>query len=240
MPKKLTKDQKYNQKLRKEGQKDYKRVPREGKTASTRVTRRSLCVRVSTETAERLKTMADDAGIHLWQMATRIIHNGIVGGISARGYGEFNYETGKFEWNESCLNPPDAIKYKGVTGDKQLNPRITSTAWNKLACYANELKQSKARVFQRLVLDYKPLTQEQCEKQEKARKEEQEYYRQWSETGVKPLQETPLKRKFKIDNYEIIHVKGIPVELWDDAEWEEYERLQADVEQRMQEKLNGD
>ena len=184
--------------------------------------------------------MADDAGIHQWQMATRIIHNGIVGGISARGYAYYNHETGKFEWNESCLNPPNAIKYKGVTGDKQLNQRISSTAWNKLACYANELKQSKARVFQRLVLDYKPLTREQCEKQEKARKEEQEYYSQWSEARVKPLQETPLKRKFIIDNYEIIHVRGIPVELWDDAEREEYERLQADVEQRMQAKLNGD
>ena len=143
MPKKLTKDQKYNRKLRKEGQKDYKRVPREGKTASTRVTRRSLCVRVSTEAAERIKTMADDAGLHQWQMATRIIHNGIAGGISARGYASYNHETGKFEWNESCLNPPDAIKYKRVTGDKQLNQRISSTAWNKLACYANELKQSK-------------------------------------------------------------------------------------------------
>ena len=79
MPKKLTKDQKYNRKLRKEGQKDFKRVPREGKTASMRVTRRALCVRVSSETAERLKTMADDAGVHLWQMATRIIHLGIPG-----------------------------------------------------------------------------------------------------------------------------------------------------------------
>ena len=167
MPKKLTKDQKYNRKLRKEGQKDYKRVPREGKTASTRVTRRSLCVRVSAETAERLKAMADTAGIHQWQMATRIIHNGIAGGISARGYASYNHKTGKFEWYESSLNPPEAIKYKGVTGDKQLNQRITSTAWNKLACYANELKQSKARVFQRLVLDYKPLTREQCEKQKR-------------------------------------------------------------------------
>ena len=236
MPKKPTKDQKYNRKLRKEGQKDYKRVPREGKTASIRVTRRSLCVRVSTEAAERLKAMADDAGLHQWQMATRIIHNGIIGGISARGYASYNHETGKFEWYESSLNPPEAIKYKGETGDKQLNQRITSTAWNKLACYANELKQSKARVFQRLILDYKPLTREQCEKQEKARQEEKEYYAELNGLAKQPAK----KPKFKIDNYQIIHVKGIPIELWDDAEWEEYEQLQADVEQRMQEKLNGD
>ena len=238
MPKKLTKDQKYNQKLRKQGQKDYKRVPREGKTASTRVTRRSLCVRVSTEVAERLKAMADDADIHQWQMATRIIHKGIPGGISARGYAQFNSDTDKFEWNESSLNPPDAIKYKGVTGDKQLNQRITSTAWNKLACYANELRQSKARVFQRLILDYKPLSREQCEKQEQRRKEKQEYYAQWNHWS-KPERESAEQSKFRLDNYQIIHVKGIPTELWDDAEWEEYERLQAEVEQRMQEKLNG-
>jgi len=97
MPKKLTKDQKYNQKLRKEGQKDFKRVPREGKTASIRVTRRALCVRVSTETAERLKIMADDAGVHLWQMATRIIHLGIPGSDYGFGYQVFNPSTGKYE-----------------------------------------------------------------------------------------------------------------------------------------------
>ena len=97
MPKKLTKDQKYNQKLRKEGQKDFKRVPREGKTASIRVTRRALCVRVSTETAERLKIMADDAGVHLWQMATRIIHLGIPGYDYGSGYQVFNPSTGKYE-----------------------------------------------------------------------------------------------------------------------------------------------
>jgi len=226
MSKRLTKDQKYNRKLRKEGQKDFKRVPREGKTASKRVTRRALCVRVSTEAAERLKTMADDAGLHQWQMATRIIHNGIPGGISARGYAQLNSDTGKFEWNESSLNPPDAIKYKGVTGDKQLNQRITSTAWNKLACYANELRQSKARVLQRLILDYKPLSREQCEKQEQRRREQQEYYAEWNGLAKQPAKLS----KFKIDNSQIIHVKGIPVELWDDAEWEEYERLQADVE----------
>jgi hypothetical protein len=33
MPEKTKKDQQYNQELRKEGQKDFKRVPRERKTA---------------------------------------------------------------------------------------------------------------------------------------------------------------------------------------------------------------
>jgi hypothetical protein len=239
MPKKLTKDQRYNQKKRKEGEQDYKRVPREGKTASTRVTRKALCVRVSTETAERLKKMANDAHIYQWQMTTRIIHNGIPGGISARGYASYNHETGKFEWVVSRLNPPEAIKYKGVTGDKQLNLDIHSTAWNKLVCYANELQQSKARVLQRLILDYKPLTREKCETQSKRRKEQQEYYAEWNH-WKNPARESAKKSKFRIDNYEIIHIKGIPVESWDDAEWEEYERLQADMEQRMKAKLSGD
>ena len=236
MPKKLTKDQKYNQKLRKEGQKDFKRVPREGKTASKRVTRRALCVRVSTETAERLKAMADDAGVHLWQMSTRIIHLGIPGYDYGSGYQVFNPSTGKYESYEHDESKPS--RYKGETGDVQLNLRINSTAWNKLHAYSSDVKvrQSKARVFQRLVLEHKPLTKEQREKQEQRRREQQEYYAEWNGLAKQPSE----KPKFKIDNYEIIHVKGIPVELWDDAEWEEYERLQADVEQRMEEKLNGD
>ena len=238
MPKKPTKDQKYNQKLREEGQKDYKRVPREGKTASMRVTRLALCVRVSTEAAERLKTMADDAGVHLWQMATRIIHLGIPGYDIGYGYPFFNPETCKMEKYEEDSDLSKNIRYKGETGDVQLNLRINSTAWNKLHCFSNDSKvrQSKARVFQRLVLEHKPLTKEQREKQNKARREEKEYYAEWNGLAKQPAK----KPKFKIDNYEIIHVKGIPVELWDDAEWEEYERLQADVEQRMQDKLNGD
>ena len=237
MPKKLTKDQKYNRKLRKEGQKDYKRVPREGKTTSTRVTRRSLCVRVSTEAAERLKTMADDAGVHLWQMATRIIFLQIPGSDYGGGYHVYNPSTFKYENYVHDDSKPS--RYKGETGDKQLNLRINSTAWNKLDKYSGSINESKARVFQRLVLQHKPLTKEQREKQEQRRREQQEYYAQW-DNWKKPPQESAKKPKFKIDNYQIIHVKGISSELWDDAEWEEYERLQADVEQRMQEKLNGD
>ena len=236
MPKKLTKDQKYNRKLRKEGQKDFKRVSREGKEASMRVTRRALCVRVSTETAERLKTMADDASVHLWQMATRIIHQGIPGSDYDSGYKVFNPSTGKYESHEHDDSKPS--RYKGETGDVQLNLRINSTAWNKLHAYSNHAKvrQSKARVFQRLVLEHKPLTKQQRDKQNKTRQEEREYYAEWNGVAKQPAK----KHKFKIDNYQIIHVKGIPIELWDDAEWEEYERLQADVEQRTQEKLNGD
>ena len=164
MPKKLTKDQKYNQKLRKEGQKDFKRVPREGKTASKRVTRRALCVRVSTETAERLKTMADDAGVHLWQMATRIIFLQIPGSDYGFVYQVFNPSTGKYEkYKHDDFKPS---RYKGETGYVQLNLRINSTAWNKLDRYSGAINESKARVFQRHVLEHKPLTKEQREKQQ--------------------------------------------------------------------------
>ena len=204
-----------------------------------RVTRLALCVRVSTEAAEQLKTMADDAGVHLWQMATRIIHLGIPGYDYGSGYQVFNPSTGKYESYEHDESKPS--RYKGETGDVQLNLRINSTAWNKLHAYSSDVKvrQSKARVFQRLVLEHKPLTKEQREKQEQRRREQQEYYAQWNHWRKSP-QESAKKPKFKIDNYQVIHVRGISNELWDDAEWEEYEQLQADVEQRMQEKLNGD
>ena len=203
-----------------------------------RVTRRALCVRVSTETAERLKTMADDAGVHLWQMATRIIHPGIPGYDTGYGYRFFNPETCKMEKYEEESDLSKNIRYKGETGDIQLNLRINSTAWNKLHAYSSDVKvrQSKVRVFQRLVLEHKPLSKVQREKQKEARQEEKEFYAEWNGLAKQPAK----KPKFKIDNYQIIHVKGIPVELWDDAEWEEYERLQADVEQRMHEKLNDD
>ena len=204
-----------------------------------RVTRRSLCVRVSTETAERLKKMADDTGIHLWQMATRIIHLGIAGYDTGDGYYcIYNPVTRDFEKYELDSDLSKSIRYKGETGGVQLNLRINSTAWNKLDSYSSDAKvrQSKARVLQRLVLEHKPLTKEQRDKQNKARQEEKEYYAQWNGVAKQPTK----KPKFKIDNYQIIHVKGIPNELWDDSEWEEYERLQADVQQRMQAKLNGD
>lgn len=232
MTKKLTKDQKYNQKLRKEGLKDFKRVPRDRKIASMRVTRRSLCVRVSTETAERLKTMTDDAGVHLWQMATRIIHLGIPGYDYGSGYQLFNPSTGKYESHVHDDSKPS--RYKGETGDVQLNLRINSTAWNKLDCYSQAINESKARVFQRLVSRHKPLTKEQRDKQNKARQQEKDYFAEWN--GVAQQ----LRSKFRIDNYQVIHVKGISNEFWDDSEWEEYERLQVGVEERMQAKLNGD
>ena len=237
MPEKLTKDQKYYRKQKKEAQNDYKRVPREGKTPSIRVARKPLCVRVSVEVAERLKQLATDVGLHQWQMATRIIHNGISGGIAARGYANYNHDTQKWEWNEECLNPPESISYKGSTGDKQLNLSIHSTAWNKLACYANELKQSKARVFQRLVLDYTPVSKEKLERQEQRRKEQQEYYKDWNRVvSASPFESKP-ESKFVVRGYDIIHVKGIPVEMWDDSEWQEYEHLLEDVNRKMQEKL---
>ena len=198
-----------------------------------------MCVRVSVEAAERLKQLATDTGLHQWQMVTRIIHNGIAGGIAARGYAHFNYNTQKFEWNEKCLNPPESISYKGSTGDKQLNLSITSTAWNKLTCYANELKQSKARVFQRLILDYTPVSKEKLERQAQLRKEQQEYYKDWMfVTSASPFESKP-KSKFVVHGYNITHVEGIPVEMWDDSEWEEYECLLEDVNRKLHEKLNG-
>ena len=57
------------------------------------------------------------------------------------------------------------VKYKGSTGDKPLNMRISSTAWNKIHCARTALGKSMSRLMQDLLLHYKPLTPEQLAKQ---------------------------------------------------------------------------
>ena len=61
MPKKLTKDQKYIRKRRKDGNKDFRRVPKEKDFDGVRVTRKQITFYISDEAAERLQQMADDA-----------------------------------------------------------------------------------------------------------------------------------------------------------------------------------
>jgi len=55
MPKKLTKDQSYNRKRRKDGNKDFRRVPKEGDFDGVRVTRKQIAFYISNEASERLQ-----------------------------------------------------------------------------------------------------------------------------------------------------------------------------------------
>ena len=85
MPKKLTKDQKYNRKRRKDGNKDFRRVSTGEHFDGVRVTRKQIAFYISNEASERLQQMADDAEIFKWEMASRMILKGLPG-IFASGY----------------------------------------------------------------------------------------------------------------------------------------------------------
>ena len=45
---------------------------------------------------------------------------------------------------------------EGTMGDKAINMQITSTAWNKMQCHSTKTETSKARIVQRLILNYQP------------------------------------------------------------------------------------
>ena len=71
------------------------------------------------------------------------------------------------------LNTPvtneEKVRYKGAKGTVQLNYRISATAFEKLERHcAHELKCSKAKGVQDLILNYNFITPEQQERNRKA------------------------------------------------------------------------
>lgn len=235
MPEKLTKDQKYYRKKKKEAEKDFIRLPKEGNKTGRQGTRKAICLRVSLAAAERFKQMAKDAGINQWQMASRIIDKGLPG-IQTLGLAYYNYERQKWVWNEQLLNPPSRLRYKSDKGEVQLNMDITKTMWNKLHCYSHQVQRSKSRIFEELCRDYTPMTKEQRERQKTKRDEYKQYWDDWHRNRgvVDAVSQKPSK--FIDTGSEIIHSKGIPPEYWDDAEFAEYEELSL----KLIESLSGD
>ena len=219
--KKLTKHQRQYRKRKKDSEKDFRLVPREGKEPGVRVTRKPLKVNVSQEAYNRLAQLADQAEITKWEMLTRMIIKGIPGYASLSGSMS---KTERYSWPDHLLQPQErTVKYKGTTGTKQINYSITSTAWKKLECHKTATGQSKARIIQFLILDYKPLTQEQLEKSREAAKR----YRHESAAYIaySSPQTARKEPKFLDVGSEIIHIKGIPAEKWDDDELLEFEEM---------------
>lgn len=80
--------------------------------------------------------------------------------------------TNRYSWPKDLLYPEETqVKYKGTTGDKQINMRITSTAWNRLQCHSTAKKLSKALIVQSLILSYTPTTEEQRRRNKEYREE---------------------------------------------------------------------
>ena len=225
MPKKLTKDQKYNRKRRKDGNKDFRRISKEGDFDGVRVTRKQITFYISNEASGRLQQMADDAGIFKWEMASRMILKGLPG-IQSSGYASLrNPEAiNRYEWNVLYLEPViKRIHYRSSKADKRVTIDVTSTAWNKIHCHSTATERSMSQIFQSLCLNYKPLTKEQRETSNLAKEEylrNQEVPKEEKTTRYYNLYKQPSK--FLDVGYDLIHVKGIPVEHWDLAEFDEY------------------
>tara|TARA_R100000458_G_C8241121_1_gene220183 strand:+ start:455 stop:1195 length:741 start_codon:yes stop_codon:yes gene_type:complete len=219
--KKLTKDQRYNRKRRKDGKRDFSSVQREDGSRGVRVTRRALSIRVSAKAYERLCEMSAAAGVARWEMLTRILIKSLP---SYASHDTSQSITARYSW--PTLTDDDdnrKVKYKGVTGDKQITYDITSTAWKKLDYHKVYTGLSKARIVQSLILNYKPLTEEQKEKQKQYREEYLRSIEEWK----RGMRDEPYKNSKFINrgNGDIVHKKGIAMEYWDEAEVEEYFKL---------------
>ena len=234
-PPEETKDQRYYKKQKADGEKDFRKTIRADGSAGVRVTKRKICVRVNQEAADRLKALADREEITQWEMLSRIIivrtptYNRLSGSMSP---------TNRYSWPDDLLDPEEAqVKYKGTTGDKQINMNITSTAWKKLQCHRTATKLSKARIVESLILSYKPTTDEQRRKD----KEYQEEHSQKSRDHTTYASPKP-KMKYKyfyIEEYQgrkrPIHKKGIEPEHWTEQELDEFDEILDRLSQNDQE-----
>ena len=102
--KKLTKDQRYYRKKRKDSERDIRKTKREDGREGVRVTRKPLSVKISTEAFERLVEMADEAGIKRWEMLTRMINLGLPSYLS---YSTSLSPTKRYAWDEILLRGLD-------------------------------------------------------------------------------------------------------------------------------------
>ena len=232
--KKLTKDQRYYRKKRKDGQRDLRKVKREDGSKGVRVTRSPLNVKISQAAFQRLVEMSEEAGIKRWEMLTRILLKALP--RYAKETGDLN-PVNRYEWmpEELAIEFKDKVRYKGSTGDKQITYDITSTAANKLYFHKKATGLSKARIVQALILNYKPYSKEQLEKERLRREEDARQNDAWMYSNF----ENPYKHSKFINcgGGHIIHKKAIPMEHWDEAEWQEYEEIMEKVSEMNKLKL---
>ena len=220
---KKTKHQRYYAKQKKDSKKDFRYTEREDGTRGVRVTRVPLCVRVNSDASQRLIELSESESLPRWKMLTRIIL------FSLPKYSRHQDGLIRYSYPEHLLNPETKkVKYKGTTGEAQINARITSTAWNKLECHSTATELSKARIIQFLILDYKPTPQHVREKQKERRDEMREEYGYASDYLTPGTPKSP-KSKFVNQGGMYVHRKGIPIESWDDEEYDEYLKLQNNL-----------
>ena len=224
---KLTKDQKHYRKLKKDGEKDFRYTdkPEKGKFfRHVRVTRKPLSVRVKQEAYEKLQQLSEKLERDKWDVLSHIIlvklprYAGYTGGVNTLQ---------RYSWD--VVEPAEKIKYKGSTGVKQLTYYITSTAWNKLDIHKKAVGQSKARIVQTLIMDYKPCTPATLARAKRLRDGYQEtnnFYKAKQTEREEEKREYRSTSKLYIDsNYDIKHKLGFPMDKWFEEEFDQYMQL---------------
>ena len=183
--------------------------------------------------------MSQSESMKRWEMLSRILTYKIP---KKKGYwytkhpniGVSGKQSVKELFNDS---KPETIKYKGTKGCKQINCDITSTASNKLHALHIETRYSKARIVQRMILDYELPSEDVKQARQKylaSIKSEQESWNSERERQGETL--NTRRSKFEDIGMDIVHVKGIPIEYWSDEEIEEYHDL---IEKKMSQMSNG-
>ena len=224
---KLTKDQKHYRKLKKDGEKDirYTDKPEKGKFwRHVRVTRKPLSVRVKQDAYDKLQQLSEKLERDKWDVLSHII---LVKLPCYAGHPSGLSPLHRYSWDK--VEAAEKIKYKGSTGVKQLTYYITSTAWNKLDIHKKAVGQSKARIVQGLIMDYKPCTPATLARAKKLRdgyKETNDFYKAKQGEKEEEKREYRSTSKLYIDsNYIIQHKLGFPIDKWFDEEFDQFEQL---------------
>jgi len=179
---KLTKHQRHYRKRKQKEKDDFVKLNPESLESGVKVNKRSLCVRVNLDASQRLLALSEQESNSQSYMLSRVIIFGLsqVLNIPACKYKRMSTEYSslhRYEWKKNILNAEVKNKRTRASGDsKQLNLRISSTAWKKLQCASNDLKMSKARIVQTLILNYEPTPVHVRLKQKKRNESMRIYY----------------------------------------------------------------
>lgn len=149
---KLTADQRQYRKRKTLAKRDFIFVPRpDSDKKSVQVTRRAICVRVSVEVFELLDRLCEYYGKTKQDMVTHMILSSI------EKYQDDDFSGARlkrYRWPEELLDGTPEHRRYAKNIEKQLNLRITSTAYKKLQCACVDLNYSKKRIIQQLITAY--------------------------------------------------------------------------------------
>ena len=228
---KLTKDQRYYRKKKKEGEKDIVKLPRKydgDRFKRWKVSRRAICIRVSLEASEKLTALSESESVKRWEMLSRILTYKIP---KKEGYWYTQHpKDGEKAAVKSCekfiLEPTGKIRYKSGKGNLQIQCDISSTASNKLHALHLQTRYSKARIVQRLILDYELPSEAIKQARQKYLDSIKSEEESWNSERERQGETVHARRSKFIDiGMDIVHVKGIPIEYWSDEEIDEYHEL---------------